>query len=164
MKNLGTLLVSFLFTSSIIAASVNTITTDNDDQTTTSIEATTQKKAGQVVYNCGSSPCEGVKKAFHDNGQLQISGTFKNGVIVIPNINCFEYKTDLIFCLRKKSKSTASTRGSSIGILIIFSRKSNPVPSSIWMSSKTKSGGEAMIFRYASVTPLASPMISTCGQ
>lgn len=82
MKYLGTLLVSFLFTSSIIAASVNTITTDNDDQTTTSIEATTQKKAGQVVYNCGSSPCEGVKKAFHDNGQLQISGTFKNGVAV----------------------------------------------------------------------------------
>lgn len=75
MKLLSALFIGLFFTTSIIAS-------DIDNETVTSIEATTQKKAGQVIYNCGNAPCEGVKKAFHANGQLQISGTFEKGIAI----------------------------------------------------------------------------------
>ncbi len=81
MKFLSAVLVSFLFTTSMMAEVINTMI-DGDSETVTSIEATSQKKSGQVVYNCGNTPCEGVKKAYYTNGQLQISATFNNGVVV----------------------------------------------------------------------------------
>ena len=83
MKNLGALLVSFLFTTIVVAGPINVTNLGDDNETTvSSIEATTQKRVGQVVYNCGTILCEGVKKAFHSNGQLQIIGTFEKGIAV----------------------------------------------------------------------------------
>ncbi|MFK7948111.1 MAG: hypothetical protein AB8G11_10990, partial [Saprospiraceae bacterium] len=79
MKFLTALFTVLVFTTSIFASNIDN---SGDNETTTSIEATSQKKSGQVVYNCGDTPCEGFKQAFHTNGKLQISGTFKNGIAV----------------------------------------------------------------------------------
>lgn len=79
MRFLATLFTALVFTTSVFASNIDN---NSDNETTTSIEATSQKKSGQVVYNCGDTPCEGFKKAFHKNGQLQISGTFENGIAV----------------------------------------------------------------------------------
>lgn len=77
MKFFAAFFAGLLFTTAVYASNI-----EGDKETVTSIEATSKKQAGQVVYNCGDTPCEGAKKAFHANGQLQISGTFKNGIVV----------------------------------------------------------------------------------
>jgi antitoxin component YwqK of YwqJK toxin-antitoxin module len=82
MKNLTALLIGFFFTTLAIANPTNVVNLGDDEVKVASIEATTQKKAGQVVYNCGSTPCNGVVKSLHDNGQVQIKGTFENGIAV----------------------------------------------------------------------------------
>lgn len=79
MKFLAALFSALVLTTSVFASNIDN---NSDNEKTTSIEATSQKKSGQVVYNCGTTPCEGVKKAYHTNGQLQIAGTFKNGIAV----------------------------------------------------------------------------------
>lgn len=77
MRFLTTLLIGLVFTTSMFASNI-----DNDKKAETTIEATSEKKSGQTVYNCGDTPCEGFKTAYYENGQLQISGTFKNGIAV----------------------------------------------------------------------------------
>jgi antitoxin component YwqK of YwqJK toxin-antitoxin module len=82
MKNFVTLLIGFFFTTLVIANPTNVTNLGNDKATVVSIEATTEKKAGQVVYNCGSTPCNGVVKSVYENGQVQIEGTFENGIAI----------------------------------------------------------------------------------
>lgn len=82
MKNFATLLIGFFFTTLAIANPTNVTNVGDDNATVVSIEATTQKKAGQVVYNCGSTPCNGVVKSVYENGQVQIEGTFENGIAI----------------------------------------------------------------------------------
>lgn len=79
MKFLAALFTGLVLTTTVFASNIDD---SNDNETTATIEATSQKKAGQVVYNCGSVPCEGFKEAYHENGQVQISGTFENGIAI----------------------------------------------------------------------------------
>lgn len=149
MKYLSALLISLLFTSSIIAAT----TTGGDNETAASIEATTQKKAGQVVYNCGTTPCEGYKKALYTNGQVQIEGTFKNG-IVVDTLKEFTKDGGMtrIFCPDTKNGFEKQFYGNG-KIKRIFDNKSNKCTyyyenGKVWLTYTNNAGQRSEITQY----------------
>lgn len=81
MKVLNITIIAIIFFANVANAN-NDFGSANENAATTSIIEETAKSSGTVSYRCGNVPCDGYKETRHSNGNVEVAGTFKNGIVV----------------------------------------------------------------------------------
>ena len=81
MKVLNITIIAIIFFANVANAN-NDLGSANENVTTTSIVEETAKNSGTVLYKCGDVPCDGYKETYYSNGNVEVAGTFKNGIVI----------------------------------------------------------------------------------